>query len=345
MIKAGIVGVSGYAGAQLLLLLLQHKEVEVDFIAAHSKAGEEIQNLYGNFAKIYEKKCLTFDEAYERLEDIDVIFTALPHSKSAKTVKLAYDKGVKVIDLGADFRLDDTKEYEKWYKVPFQNEELIDESVYGLPEIKREEIKGKKVVANPGCYATASILGTYPLVKAGLIDEKSIIIDAKSGTSGAGRSEKMQNLYCEVNESIKAYAVANHRHTAEIEQELTRVSNEDIKLLFTPHLIPMNRGILSVIYASLNEGVSGVEVKKAFEEAYKDEYFVRILDTAPETKWVKGTNFCDISFEICTRTNRVIVMSVIDNLMKGAASQAVQNMNILFDIDEKEGLELLAMFP
>ncbi len=345
MIKVGIVGVSGYAGAQLLLLLLQHKKVEVAFVAAHSKAGEDIQNLYGNFAKMYEEKCLTFDEAYEKLDEIDVIFTALPHGKSAKTVKLAFEKDVKVIDLGADFRLDNREEYEKWYKVPFQNEELIDESVYGLPEIKRGEIKDKKIIANPGCYATASILGTYPLIKYGLVDEKSIIIDAKSGTSGAGRSEKMQNLYCEVNESIKAYALANHRHTSEIEQELTRVGKEEIKILFTPHLVPMNRGILSVIYANLNEGIGKVEVKEAFEKTYKEEYFVRLLDTVPETKWVRGTNFCDINFEICSRTNRVIVMSVIDNLMKGAASQAVQNMNILFDFEEKEGLELLAMFP
>lgn len=345
MIKAGIIGVSGYAGAQLLLLLLGHKKVEVEFIGAHSKAGEDIHELYGNFKNVFEEKCCTFDEAYEKFDEIDVVFTALPHSKSAPTVKLASEKGVKIIDLGADFRLDDPEEYEKWYKVPFQNEELIEKSIYGLPEIKREEIKGCDIIANPGCYATASILGSYPLVKAGLVEEDSIIIDAKSGTSGAGRSEKMANLYCEVNESIKAYAVAGHRHTAEIEQELTRVADSDIKLLFTPHLVPMNRGILSVIYAKLKAGVTKEQIAEAYKSVYGDEYFVRLLDKAPETKWVKGTNYCDIGFEVDERTGRVIAMSVIDNLMKGAASQAVQNMNLLFDYEEKEGLELLAMFP
>lgn len=345
MIRVGIVGVSGYAGAQLLHLLLQHKEVEVKFIAAHSKAGEEIGDLYGNFVGKFSQNCCTFQEAYEQFDEIDLVFTALPHGKSADAVKLAFDKGIKVIDLGADFRLDDAQEYEKWYKVPFQHEELINESVYALPEINREEIKDKKVIANPGCYATASILGTYPLIKEGLIEEDSIIIDAKSGTSGAGRSEKIGNLYCEVNESIKAYSVANHRHTAEIEQELTRVANDKINLLFTPHLVPMNRGILSVIYGKLKKGVTKEDIINAFEKNYKDEYFIRLLKTTPETRWVKGTNFCDIGIEVDERTGRVIVMSAIDNLMKGAASQAVQNMNLIFGLDEKEGLEILAMFP
>ena len=345
MIKAGIIGVSGYAGAQLLLLLLQHRNVEVEFVAAHSKAGEEVVELYGNFKNIFNQKCCTFDEAYAQFDNIDVVFTALPHSKSASTVKLAFEKGIKVIDLGADFRLDNPEEYEKWYKVAFQNEELIKESVYGLPELRREAIKDKKIIANPGCYATASILASYPLVKEGLVEEDSIIIDAKSGTSGAGRSEKTANLYCEVNESIKAYAVASHRHTAEIEQELSLGAEKEIKVLFTPHLIPMNRGILSVVYGKLKQGVTKADITNAFEKNYKGEYFIRLLDKAPETKWVKGTNFCDIGIEVDERTGRVIVMSVIDNLMKGAASQAVQNMNIIFGLDEKEGLEILAMFP
>lgn len=345
MIKAGIIGVSGYAGAQLLVLLHQHKKVEIEFIAAHSKAGEEIVNLYGNFRNVFNQKCCNIEEAYKQFEKIDVLFIALPHSKSAPTVKLAHDNGIKVVDLGADFRLGNPEEYEKWYKVPFQNKELIEKSVYGLPELRREEIKNKRIIANPGCYATASILASYPLIAEGMVEEDSIIIDAKSGTSGAGRGEKMSNLYCEVNESIKAYGVASHRHTAEIEQELSSASEKNIKILFTPHLIPMNRGILSVVYAKLKNSINKEKVVEAFEKYYKNEYFIRLLDCNPETKWVKATNFCDIGIETDERTGRVIVMSVIDNLMKGAAGQAVQNMNIIFGFDEKEGLEILAMFP
>lgn len=340
MIKAGIYGVSGYAGAQLLGLLLNHKEVEIEFIAAYSKAGEKISDLYGNFKGIYEEVCISFEEANAKMGNLDILFTALPHSKSASTVKLAFEKGVKVIDLGADFRLDNPSIYEDWYKTPFQNEELIAESVYGLPELKREKIAKSKLIANPGCYATASILGSYPLIKNNLIDG-DLIIDAKSGTSGAGREAKMANLYCEVNETIKAYAIGEHRHTAEIEQEL----GMENKILFTPHLIPMNRGILSVIYAKLKAGVTEEEVRKAYSDAYEGEYFVKLVDGAPETRWVRGSNNCHIGIKIDKRTGRVVVMSVIDNLMKGAASQAVQNMNILFGLEEKTGLEILTMFP
>ncbi len=340
MIRAGIYGVSGYAGAQLLWLLLNHKETEVKFVVAHSQAGKEVTELYGNFKSIYEEKCLNFEEANNKINEIDVLFTALPHGKSAETVELAYKNGVKVIDLGADFRIEDEELYEFWYGTKFHNPDLMKDAVYGLPELKREKIKEAKIIANPGCYATASILGSYPLVKNKLVEE-DLIIDAKSGTSGAGRAEKIGNLYCEVNESIKAYGVASHRHTAEIEQEL----GLEGKVCFTPHLIPMNRGILSVIYGRLKDGVTEEEVIKAYKNQYGNEYFVRLLKEPTETRWVKGTNFCDISVKVDMRTKKVIVMSVIDNLMKGAASQAIQNMNILFDLDEKMGLELIAMFP
>ena len=340
MIKAGIFGVSGYAGAQLLWLLLNHKEVEVKFIAAYSSAGKEVTELYGSYRDVYKEKCLSFEEANTKIDEIDVLFTALPHGKSAETVALAYSKGVKVIDLGADFRIENEELYEFWYGTKFHDAKLMEHAVYGLPELKREKIKNAKIVANPGCYATASILGSYPLVKNGLVEE-DLIIDAKSGTSGAGREGKVANLYCEVNETIKAYGVASHRHTAEIEQEL----GLEGKVCFTPHLIPMNRGILSVIYGRLKDGVSEEDVFNAYKKQYENEYFVRLCDGPTETRWVKGTNFCDIGIKVDMRTKKVIVMSVIDNLMKGAASQAVQNMNILFDLDEKAGLELIAMFP
>ncbi len=340
MIKAGIFGVSGYAGAQLLWLLLNHKEVEVKFIAAYSSAGKEVTELYGSYRDVYKEKCLSFEEANAKIDEIDVLFTALPHGKSAETVALAYSKGVKVIDLGADFRIENEELYEFWYGTKFHDAKLMEHAVYGLPELKREKIKNAKIVANPGCYATASILGSYPLVKNGLVEE-DLIIDAKSGTSGAGREGKVANLYCEVNETIKAYGVASHRHTAEIEQEL----GLEGKVCFTPHLIPMNRGILSVIYGRLKDGVSEEDVFNAYKNQYENEYFLRLCDGPTETRWVKGTNFCDIGIKVDMRTKKVIVMSVIDNLMKGAASQAVQNMNILFDLDEKAGLELIAMFP
>lgn len=250
-------------------------------------------------------------------------------------------KKVKVIDLSADYRIKDVETYESWYGIKHASPEFIKEAVYGLCEINREDVKNARLIANPGCYPTCSILSIYPLAKAGLIDMDTLIIDAKSGTSGAGRGAKVQNLYCEVNESIKAYGVASHRHTPEIEEQLGYVSSSKVLLNFTPHLIPMNRGILITAYASLKEGVSEEDVKKTYD-IYKDEYFVRVLKegNVPEVRNVKCSNFVDVAYKVDPRTHRVIMMGAMDNLVKGAAGQAIQNMNIMFGLDEKTGLML-----
>ena len=250
-------------------------------------------------------------------------------------------KKVKVIDLSADYRIKDVETYESWYGIKHASPEFIKEAVYGLCEINREDVKNARLIANPGCYPTCSILSIYPLAKAGLIDMDTLIIDAKSGTSGAGRGAKVQNLYCEVNESIKAYGVASHRHTPEIEEQLGYASSSKVLLNFTPHLIPMNRGILITAYASLKDGVSEEDVKNAYD-IYKDEYFVRVLKegNVPEVRNVKCSNFVDVAYKVDPRTHRVIMMGAMDNLVKGAAGQAIQNMNIMFGLDEKTGLML-----
>ena len=254
---------------------------------------------------------------------------------------------VKVIDLSADFRLKDVKVYEEWYKLEHAAPQYIAEAVYGLCELNRDRIKDTRILANPGCYTTCSILTIYPLVKEGLIKPQSIIIDAKSGTSGAGRGAKVANLYCEVNESIKAYGVGTHRHTPEIEEQLSYAAGEEVKLIFTPHLVPMNRGILVTAYADLKAGVTDEMIRSAYEKHYADEYFIRLLDkdVYPETRWVEGSNFVDIGYKVEPRTGRVIMMGAIDNLVKGAAGQAIQNMNIMFGFDEKEGLMGAPVFP
>ncbi|MEG2337696.1 MAG: N-acetyl-gamma-glutamyl-phosphate reductase [Clostridium sp.] len=344
MIRVGIVGATGYAGQQLFHILLGHKEVEIKFISANSSAGVYIDDMYGNYSNIIHEKCIGMDEAVSKLNEIDVLFLALPHGTAFDMVEIAYQKGVKVIDLGADYRIDDYKEYEKWYEVNHKNPHLINEAVYGLCEINKEEIKNSKIIANPGCYPTASILALYPLLKHGIIDGDKIIIDAASGTSGAGRSAKVPNLFCEVNENYKAYGVASHRHTPEIEQELKKAS-EDALISFTPHLVPMQRGILATCYGFLKNNISEEEIFKIYENEYKDKHFIRLLKSMPETRWTRGTNFCDISFKVDTRTNRIVVVSAIDNLYKGAAGQAVQNMNIMFGFNEEEGINSIACAP
>ncbi len=345
MIKAGIIGATGYAGQQLVWFLNMHKEVEIKFMVSNSYAGQEFSGIYRNYKKFLDDKLIGVNEIESRLDDIDVLFMALPHGKSAPFVKLAMDKGIKAIDLGADFRLDSEEVYKDWYKVDYLHPEFIEDAVYGLPEIKREEVKGANLVANPGCYPTASILALAPLLKNDLVEIDSVIIDAKSGVSGAGRSAKIDTLFTECNESIKAYGVTNHRHTAEIEQELSKISGEEIVLSFTPHLVPMNRGILSVTYSKLKKDISQEELYDIYNEFYKGEYFVRVIDELPETKLVKGTNFCDVAVRVDKRTKKVIAISAIDNLIKGAAGQAVQNMNLMFGLKEEEGLEILAMNP
>lgn len=346
MIKAGIIGSTGYAGNEIVRLLLGHKEVEIVWYGSRSYIDKKYAEVYQNFFEIVDDTCL--DDNMEELADrVDVIFTATPQGLCASLVNDDILSKVKIIDLSADFRIKDVSVYEQWYGIEHKSPQYIDEAVYGLCEINREKIKGKRLVANPGCYTTCSILSLYPAVKEGIIDPHSIIIDAKSGTSGAGRGAKVNNLYCEVNESIKAYGVGTHRHTPEIEEQLGYACGEDIKLIFTPHLVPMNRGILVTAYANLKKNVTEEEVRAAYNKYYANEQFVRVLDSGvcPETRWVEGSNYVDVNFKIEPRTNRLIVMGALDNLVKGAAGQAVQNMNIIFGLEETEGLLAAPMFP
>ena len=346
MIKVGIIGATGYAGSELVRILLGHKDVEIKWYGSRSYIDKKYASIYQNFFQLVDANCM--DDNMEVLADqVDVIFTATPQGLCASLVNEEILSKVKIIDLSADFRIEDVKVYEEWYKLEHKSPQFIEEAVYGLCEINREDVKKARLVANPGCYTTCSILTCYPLVKEGIIDPNTIIVDAKSGTSGAGRGAKVDNLFCEVNENMKAYGVATHRHTPEIEEQLGYACGEKITINFTPHLVPMNRGILATAYASLKKDVTYEEVKAIYDKYYADEKFVRVLekDVCPQTKWVEGSNYVDVNFKIDPRTNRIIMMGAIDNLVKGAAGQAVQNMNLMFGLKESEGLELVPMFP
>lgn len=346
MIKVGIIGATGYAGSELVRILRGHKDVEIKWYGSRSYIDKKYASIYQNFFQLVDATCM--DDNMEALADqVDVIFTATPQGLCASLVNEEILSKVKIIDLSADFRIKDVKVYEEWYKLEHKSPQFIEEAVYGLCEINREDVKKARLVANPGCYTTCSILTCYPLVKEGIIDPNTIIVDAKSGTSGAGRGAKVDNLFCEVNENMKAYGVATHRHTPEIEEQLGYACGEKITINFTPHLVPMNRGILATAYARLKKDVTYEEVKAIYDKYYADEKFVRVLekDVCPQTKWVEGSNYVDVNFKIDPRTNRIIMMGAIDNLVKGAAGQAVQNMNLMFGLKESEGLELVPMFP
>lgn len=348
MIKAGIIGATGYAGQQLVWILNNHKEVELEFISSHSNTGEDMGNVYTNYKKYFEKKLISLEEAKENFKNIDVLFLALPHGLSERLTKKALENNVKVIDLGADFRLDDSEIYEKWYKVKHNYPEINKNAVYGLPELYKEKIKNTKVVASPGCYPTSAILGVAPLLKNELVDTKKIVVDSKSGVSGAGRSAKLDLIYAEVNENFKAYNVLKHRHTPEIKQEMDKLANGNINLVFTPHLLPINRGILSTIYLDVKdefkESLTEEKIYKIYNEFYKNEYFVRVTKDLPEIKNVKNSNICEIGVRYDKESGNIVVVSAIDNLIKGAGGQAVQSMNILFGFEENEGLEFLSMY-
>jgi len=346
MIKAGIIGSTGYAGGELARLLLQRDDIEILWYGSKSYVDQKYASIYQNMFQIVDDSCR--DDNVEALAGIaDVIFTATPQGFCASLMNEEILSKTKVIDLSADYRIKDVAVYEEWYKMEHKTPQFIKEAVYGLPEINREKIKNARLIANPGCYPTCSTLSIYPLVKEGLIDPSTIIIDAKSGTSGAGRGAKVDNLYCEVNENIKAYGVGVHRHTPEIEEQLSYGAGRPVTISFTPHLVPMNRGILITSYAALTKSVSYEEVKAVYDKYYSKEYFIRVLekDVVPQTKWVEGSNFVDVNFKIDPRTNRVIMMGAMDNLVKGAAGQAVQNMNILFGLPENKGLKLIPLFP
>ena len=346
MIKAGIMGATGYAGGELARLLLQRDDVEITWYGSKSYVDQKYASVFKNMVQFVDDACM--DDNMEALaEQADVIFTATPQGFCASLMNETVLSKAKVIDLSADYRIKDVAVYEKWYNIEHKTPEYIQEAVYGLPEINREKIKDARLIANPGCYPTCSFLSVYPLVKEGLIDPNTVIIDAKSGTSGAGRGAKVDNLYCEVNESIKAYGVGVHRHTPEIEEQLSLAAGKPVTISFTPHLVPMNRGILVTAYGTLLKSVTYEELKAIYDKYYENEYFVRVLDRdeSPQTKWVEGSNFVDVNFKIDPRTNRVVMMGAMDNLVKGAAGQAIQNMNIMFGLPENRGLKLVPMFP
>ena len=346
MIRAGIIGATGYAGAELVRILTGHKDVEIKWYGSRSYIDKKYAEVYQNMFQIVEDSCLD-DNMEELSKAVDVIFTATPQGLCASLVNEEILSRTKIVDLSADFRIKDAAVYEEWYKIKHPSPQLIPEAVYGLCEINREAVKKARLVANPGCYPTCTTLSIYPLLKEGLIDPDTIIVDAKSGTSGAGRGAKVDNLFCEVNENIKAYGVATHRHTPEIEEQLGYAAGRPVRINFTPHLVPMNRGILITAYASLTREASYEEVKAAYDKYYTSEKFVRVLDKGlcPQTRWVEGSNYVDVNFQIDPRTKRVIMMGAMDNLVKGAAGQAVQNMNLMFGLPESEGLELVPLFP
>lgn len=347
MVKVGIIGSTGYAGAELVRILLAHKDAEIVWYGSRSYIDKNYSEVYGNMFKLVDAKCMD-DNMDELASMADVIFTATPQGLCASLVNEDILSKTKIVDLSADFRIKDVATYEKWYGIEHKSPQFIDEAVYGLCEINREDIKKARLIANPGCYTTTSILTLYPLVKEKMVDVNSIIVDAKSGTSGAGRGAKVANLYCEVNESIKAYGVASHRHTPEIEEQLGYAyEGSPLLINFTPHLVPMNRGILVTAYANLKDKYSYEDIKAVYEKYYKDETFIRLLNkgVCPETRWVEGSNYVDINFVVDERTNRVIAMGAIDNLVKGAAGQAVQNMNLIMGLPENEGLMMPPVFP
>ena len=352
MKKVAIVGATGYTGQELVRLLLQHDQVEIVAATSHSYKGQKFSSVYPSALKFADFVC-SEDDLEELSKKVDVIFVALPHGQAAAKVTEAVLERCKVIDLGADFRLHDAGAYKHWYGLEHPNPALLNLAVYGLPELNRKAIANARLIANPGCYATCSILTLAPLLKKEIIGPSSIIIDAKSGVSGAGRALDLGVHFDECNESIKAYKVASHRHTPEIEQVLTEFANhgDDIKLTFTPHLVPMNRGILVTAYGTLRSSHSQADLIACYEEFFAGERFVRIFSPSntaypyPETRWVKGANFFDVGITVDNRTNRIVAIGALDNLVKGAAGQAIQNLNIMCGFQEDVGLNFMPIFP
>ncbi|MBR5329633.1 MAG: N-acetyl-gamma-glutamyl-phosphate reductase [Firmicutes bacterium] len=354
MVRVTIIGASGYAGAELIRILANHKNCKIVHLVAKGSGGKTLGEIFpalGYLADLQDmvvedvdNESLMADCAF--IDEADVVFTALPHGASAPFIRRCMEKNIKAVDLGADFRFRDVDTYEEWYG-KHTYPEICKDTVYGLVEVKREQIKGQQFIANPGCYVTGATLAMYPLVKEGLVDLNTLIFDSKSGISGAGRGAREAFLYGECSESIKAYGVANHRHTPEIEQNLGEAAGQAVTINFTPHLTPMNRGILTTAYATLNEKGKEADLAEVFKKYYGDEHFIKVLPQGkmPETKWIQGTNFVVIGFTTDPRTGRVIVCSVLDNLVKGAAGQAVQNMNLMCGFDEAEGLNMLPVYP
>jgi len=345
-LKIAIVGSSGYTGGELFRLLLNHHRAAVTVVTSEKSAGKPITSIFPHLSGLTELVCEPLDpEAIAKKADF--VFLALPHVTAQEAAFRFQQLGTKVVDLSADYRLADPSLYEKWYEHCHQYPELLESAVYGLPELHREKIKKASLTANPGCYPTSAILGLAPLVKKGAVELSTIVVDSKSGVSGAGRSPSLAHHYPEVNEGLMAYKVGTHRHTPEIEQELGGLAGRAVTISFTPHLIPMNRGILSTIYATLNSPVDTGQVHALYREFYGNEPFVRVLPVGqfPNVRNVRGSNFCDIGVYADPRTGRAVVVAAIDNLVKGASGQAIQNMNLMMGFDETEGLKVAGVFP
>lgn len=340
MIKAGIIGATGYAGAELVRILSGHPECEIAAISSVSFEGKAISEVYPAYYGLNDMVC---EDADSVVEKSDVVFAALPHGLSQELAQRCFDLGKIFIDLGADFRLENEDDYKQWYGGSYVNKELHQNSVYALPELFRKNIAGKKTIANPGCYTTGVPLALAPAIAGGFVELDGIIADCKSGVTGSGRGLTQGTHYPDLNEGFHAYKVAAHRHTPEIEQTLSHLAGQKVKITFVPHLLPINRGILSTCYARLKPGVTKEQLRKAYEEFYKDEYFVRLLPEGmtADIHNIKYSNFCDVSIYTDERTSTFIAISAIDNMVKGAAGQAVQNMNIVFGLDEKCGLEFI----
>lgn len=343
--KVSIIGATGYAGEELLRILANHPAAEIAYITSESQTGESIDNIYSHFTRFYPKKLANLAQLDEIAAASDAVFIALPHGHAMEAGKKIVAHGAKVIDIGADYRFRDPAVYEKWYKHAHTHQDAA--AVYGLTELYREQVKTATIVGNPGCYTTASILALAPVIKQGLVDLRSIIIDAKSGISGAGRTLGLTYHFTEAFENVKAYNIGGHRHTPEIEQAYSDLAGETVVLSFSPHLIPMARGILSTCYATLKAGVTAEQVDEAYNGLYADEYFIRLRGRGgyPATKDTRGSNFCDIGWHVDSRTGRVIAVAAIDNLVKGAAGQAIQNLNVMFGLDERTGLTQPALYP
>lgn len=343
--KVGIVGASGYTGVELARILSGHSGVELTAATSRQHKGRPLADVYPNLKGFTDIICEDV-EITALVDRAELFFTAVPHKTAMDIVPSLLAAGKKVIDLSADFRISDARVYEEWYQ-PHTAPEYLKEAVYGLPELYREKIRGARLLANPGCYPTSVILGLAPLLKAGVIDPDTIVADSKSGVSGAGRAAQVGALFCEVTEGFHAYKVGEHRHTPEMEQEISLLCGRPVKITFTPHLVPMSRGMLSTIYAKLVKPISEEDIKHLYNNAYDSEMFVRLTDSGvfPATRFVRGSNFCDIGFKIDERTGRIIVLSAIDNLVKGAAGQAVQNMNIMCGFPEDTGLKIVPLFP
>jgi N-acetyl-gamma-glutamyl-phosphate reductase len=346
VLKVAICGGSGYTGGELLRLLSRHPHVEISTVTSERSEGKPVSEHFPHLLGFNDQNFVALEPS-KLLKKADLFFLALPHAASQEAGNFFYRNKKYVIDLSADFRLKDPRVYERWYGVKHVYPSLLKRAVYGLPEVYRKKIRRARLIANPGCYPTGALLGIYPLLTQKIVDEQSFIIDSKSGTSGAGRKSDSKYSFCEINESFMAYSVAEHRHAPEIEQELSFGASSDIKVNFTPHLLPINRGILTTIYCSLKKKLKTADLLNRYRRTYSRDHFIRIHEEGkyPDLKNVRGTNFCDIGLKVNHRTGTLIIISAMDNLMKGASGQAVQSMNIMMGFPETEGLDMIAPLP